>query len=296
MLHHSHQVLSRASNSVPACSSAAPIPMKAASTRQLASMNRLGLGRALGEWRNAGARSLGGRTSSMGSHASYGTAPSSSVRQQQHPHPHQQPARPPRVVVLGGGFGGLYAAVRLGQLMWPRGRKPQVTLIDQSERFVFKPLLYELLAGGAGLAEVAPTFNQLLGGGGSGVEFVQAQVTGVHPADPADGSNTDNEAYDEAGTATAFSTDTATAAGHVSLSDGSWLPYDYLVVALGSQPDCRGVPGVRQWSVPFASWEDALRVRGAVDLLIDSGSGGRVVVVGGGYAGVELAAVLAERV
>lgn len=32
----------------------------------------------------------------------------------------------PRVVVLGGGFGGLYAAVRLEQLMWPRGNKPQV--------------------------------------------------------------------------------------------------------------------------------------------------------------------------
>lgn len=32
----------------------------------------------------------------------------------------------PRVVVLGGGFGGLYAAVRLDQLLWPRGSKPQV--------------------------------------------------------------------------------------------------------------------------------------------------------------------------
>lgn len=33
----------------------------------------------------------------------------------------------PRVVVLGGGFGGLYAAVRLDQLMWPRGTKPQAS-------------------------------------------------------------------------------------------------------------------------------------------------------------------------
>ncbi|PNH02342.1 NADH dehydrogenase C1, chloroplastic/mitochondrial, partial [Tetrabaena socialis] len=68
----------------------------------------------------------------------------------------------PRVVVLGGGFGGLYAAVRLEQLMWPRGMKPQVTLVDQSDRFVFKPLLYELLNGGASEEEVAPPFGQLL--------------------------------------------------------------------------------------------------------------------------------------
>ena len=38
----------------------------------------------------------------------------------------------------------------------------QVTLIDQSERFVFKPLLYELVNGAAGAEEVAPPFVQLL--------------------------------------------------------------------------------------------------------------------------------------
>jgi NADH dehydrogenase FAD-containing subunit len=38
----------------------------------------------------------------------------------------------------------------------------QITLVDQSDRFVFKPLLYELLNGGADETEVAPTFLQLL--------------------------------------------------------------------------------------------------------------------------------------
>lgn len=75
-----------------------------------------------------------------------------------------------RVVVLGGGFGGLYAALRLNGLPWPQGKEPQVrgggvypccpclpgltpgwhcqvTLVDQSSRFVFKPLMYELLMG-----------------------------------------------------------------------------------------------------------------------------------------------------
>ena len=112
-------------------------------------------------------------------------------------------SRPPRVCILGGGFGGLYAAVRLEGLMWPRGTKPQVrqaglrrlpsrqthcsawldlhfslrrcmhaqgdsasaqvTLVDKSERFVFKPLLYELINGAARLEEVAPRYSQLLG-------------------------------------------------------------------------------------------------------------------------------------
>lgn len=68
----------------------------------------------------------------------------------------------PRICILGGGFGGLYTAVRLESLLWPQGSKPQVTLIDQSERFVFKPLLYELLNGGASADEVAPFFSKLL--------------------------------------------------------------------------------------------------------------------------------------
>ena len=68
----------------------------------------------------------------------------------------------PRVCILGGGFGGLYTALRLDSLLWPQGSKPQVTLIDRSERFVFKPLLYELLNGGATADEVAPPFSQLL--------------------------------------------------------------------------------------------------------------------------------------
>lgn len=47
-----------------------------------------------------------------------------------------------RICVLGGGFGGLYAALRLQQMPW-RGRKPIVTLVDKRDKFTFLPLLYE---------------------------------------------------------------------------------------------------------------------------------------------------------
>ena len=83
--------------------------------------------------------------------------------------------------ILGGGFGGLYTAVRLDQLLWPRGSKPQLTLIDQSERFVFKPLLYDLLAGVAAPWEVAPALPQLLAP--YNVNFVQGAVCSVEPTE-----------------------------------------------------------------------------------------------------------------
>ena len=87
----------------------------------------------------------------------------------------------PRICILGGGFGGLYTAVRLENLLWPQGSKPQVTLIDQSARFVFKPLLYELLNGGASAEEVAPFFTKLLAP--YSTNFIQVAVT-VHALPP----------------------------------------------------------------------------------------------------------------
>lgn len=51
----------------------------------------------------------------------------------------------PRVCIIGGGFGGLYTALRLDSLTWPADKRPQIVLVDQSDRFVFKPMLYELL-------------------------------------------------------------------------------------------------------------------------------------------------------
>lgn len=54
----------------------------------------------------------------------------------------QAGAEAERICVLGGGFGGLYAALRLQQMPW-RGRKPIVTLVDKRDKFTFLPLLYE---------------------------------------------------------------------------------------------------------------------------------------------------------
>lgn len=47
-----------------------------------------------------------------------------------------------RICILGGGFGGLYTALRLHKLPW-RGKRPIITLVDKRDKFTFLPLLYE---------------------------------------------------------------------------------------------------------------------------------------------------------
>lgn len=106
--------------------------------------------------------------------------------------------------------------------MWPRGSKPSITLVDKSDKFVFKPLLYELLNGGATAAEVAPSFQSLLAP--YSIRFVQGSVAGVAPEAPLrDGGSAGG--------------------GAVTLESGETLGYDWLVVALGAEADARGIPG-----------------------------------------------------
>ncbi|KAM0918167.1 hypothetical protein ACQ4PT_008804 [Festuca glaucescens] len=87
----------------------------------------------------------------------------------------------PRVCILGGGFGGLYTALRLESLVWPDNKKPQVLLVDQSDRFVFKPMLYELLSGEVDVWEIAPYFTELLKN--TSVQFVKDSVKLLRPSD-----------------------------------------------------------------------------------------------------------------
>lgn len=48
-----------------------------------------------------------------------------------------------RICVLGGGFGGLYTALRLEKMPWRQDQKPTVILVDKRDKFTFLPLLYE---------------------------------------------------------------------------------------------------------------------------------------------------------
>jgi NADH dehydrogenase len=173
--------------------------------------------------------------------------------------------QPARICILGGGFGGLYTALRLSELPWTGTQKPEIVLIDRSDRFVFSPLLYELMTGEMQSWEVAPPYQDLLAG--TDVRFCQGAVQGID----LDGKR-------------------------VYLQDGLELPYDKLVLALGGETPLDKVPGAQEYAMPFRSIDDVYRLEERVRSLEASDRDRiRVAIVGGGYAGVELACKLADR-
>ncbi|MDB9447237.1 NAD(P)/FAD-dependent oxidoreductase [Anabaena sp. CS-542/02] len=170
-----------------------------------------------------------------------------------------------KICILGGGFGGLYTALRLSQLPWEKGEKPEIVLVDQGDRFIFLPLLYELLTGEMQTWEIAPPFEELLQG--TGVRFYQGVVSGID-----------------------------TEQKRVQLQDGPEIPYDRLVLALGGETPLDMVPGATSYAYPFRNLTDAYRLEERLRVLEESDADKiRVAIVGAGYSGVELACKLADR-
>ncbi|BAZ91535.1 FAD-dependent pyridine nucleotide-disulfide oxidoreductase [Raphidiopsis curvata NIES-932] len=172
---------------------------------------------------------------------------------------------PKTICILGGGFGGLYTALRLSQLDWGNTEKPEIVLVDQGDRFIFSPLLYELLTNELQTWEIAPSYQEILEN--TGVHFHQAKVSEV---------DTDNQ--------------------QVKLCDGKTLQYDRLVLALGSETNLDLVPGVVSYAYPFRTLADVHRLEERLRVLTATDPEKiRVAVVGAGYSGVELACKLADR-
>ncbi|BAY74024.1 FAD-dependent pyridine nucleotide-disulfide oxidoreductase [Nostoc linckia NIES-25] len=170
-----------------------------------------------------------------------------------------------RICILGGGFGGLYTALRLSQLPWESTQKPEIVLVDRSDRFLFSPFLYELLTGELQTWEIAPPFEELLQG--TGVRFYQGVVSGI---------DIDQQ--------------------RVNLHEGPEIPYDRLVLALGGETPLDLVPGAAAYAYTFRTISDAYRLEERLRFLEESDADKiRVAIVGAGYSGVELACKLADR-
>ncbi len=168
------------------------------------------------------------------------------------------------ICILGGGFGGLYTALALSKLNWEEGQ-PDIVLVDQRDRFVFAPLLYELVTGELQTWEIAPPYEELLVN--TGVRFYQSAVDHIDLA-----------------------------AQQVTLSNRTQLSYDRLVLALGGETPLDMAPGVAEHAIPFRSLEDAYRLKERLRQLEEAKAEKiRVAVVGGGYSGVEVACKIAER-
>ncbi len=170
-----------------------------------------------------------------------------------------------RICILGGGFGGLYTALRLSQLPWEVSQKPEIILIDQNDRFLFAPLLYELLTRELQTWEIAPPYEELLQN--TGIRFYQGVVTGI---------DIDKR--------------------NVQLQDGLDITYDRLVLAMGGETPLDVVPGAVSYAYGFRTIADVYSLEERLRILEESDSDKiRVAVVGGGYSGVELACKLSDR-
>jgi NADH dehydrogenase len=177
-----------------------------------------------------------------------------------------------RVVIVGGGFGGLYAAKGL------RRSPVEVTLLDRRNFHLFQPLLYQVATGGLSPANIASPLRSILK---------------YHPhTQVLLGEAVDFELHAPAG-------------GAVVLCDGRRLPFDTLVLAAGSTHHYFGKDA--QWA-PLApglkTIEDATEIRRKVLAAFEKAEWEpdperrkkllTFVVVGGGPTGVEMAGTIAE--
>ena len=164
------------------------------------------------------------------------------------------------MIVVGGGFGGLTTALTLAAAT----DGPPVLLIEPQERFLFLPLLYELLSGELRRWQIAPRYADLLAG--HGVAWLQERVVTINHAERelrTDGDRT--------------------------------LTYSALVIATGGRANSFGVPGVSEHALAFRSLADVERLQELVRRLrLRLRPLQRLAVVGAGASGVELACKLAD--
>jgi NADH dehydrogenase len=174
-----------------------------------------------------------------------------------------RPATVPRIVVVGAGFGGLYAVRGLHKSGY------RVTLIDKNLYSTFQPLLYQVATGGLNPGDV----SYAVGG------FARKY----------------HAKYDR-GELTAIDSE----ARQITLADGREIGYDYLVLATGVSASHFGIKGAERYTYGLYTRHDAVTLRDRFMADVERLSEGSpdaqlaVTMVGGGATGVELAGTLAE--
>lgn len=173
----------------------------------------------------------------------------------------------PRIVVIGGGFGGLEVAKGLA------GFKAQTVLFDKYNHHCFQPLLYQVASSGLDTSSIVFPFRRRFGTQ-KDFFFRLGEVTAIKPEE-----------------------------NYIETSIGT-VKYDYLVLANGASTNYYGMKDVEEFSMPLKNIIDSIKLRNRIiqnfelALLTDDAelmnSLMDFVIVGGGPTGVEMAGALAE--
>jgi NADH:ubiquinone reductase (H+-translocating) len=173
----------------------------------------------------------------------------------------------PRVVILGGGFGGLEAAKKLAC------EEVRVTVVDRTNYHLFQPLLYQIATAALSPADIAAPLRHVLRKC-SNMEVILAEVQSV---------NVQHR--------------------KVHVVDGE-IDYDYLIVATGARHSYFGHPEWEKLAPGLKSLEDAIEIRRRILLAFEYAekitdeaarrAAMTFVIVGGGPTGVEMAGAIAE--
>jgi NADH:quinone reductase (non-electrogenic) len=183
-----------------------------------------------------------------------------------------------RIVILGGGFGGIYAAKYLEDAL---GKKDdfEIVLINRENYFVFQPMLAEVISGSIGLLDTVSPIRRML------------PKTFLHVRE-LESVDLENRVI-------------MTSPGFRPHSH--IVPFDHLVVALGNVTDFRGLRGLPEHAIPFKNLADALYLRNHVIRALEEAAIEHddpvlrrqlltFVIAGGGFSGVEVAAELNDFV
>ena len=183
-----------------------------------------------------------------------------------------------RIVILGGGFGGVYTALYLEKAL-SRRDDFEILLINKENYFVFQPMLAEVVSGSVGILDTVSPIRRML------------PRTDLHVRD-IESIDTRNQ------------TVTTTPGFRQQLNA---IHYDHLVIALGNVTDFRGLRGLPEHAIPFKNLGDALYIRNHIIHALEEASIEHMderlrkqlltfVVAGGGFSGVEVVAEINDFV
>lgn len=182
-----------------------------------------------------------------------------------------------KILILGGGFGGVYAAMKLDKTL-ARDSGVEITLVNRDNFFLFTPMLHEVAASDLDFTNIVSPIRQLVrrvnffAGGARHVDLERRRATLVHGGD-----------------------------GHAHE-----VSYDYLVIGLGCETNFYGLPGLEERALTMKTLGDAIHLRNRAIACLEEADTEcaaairaplvTFVVAGGGFAGVETVGALNDFV